>query len=183
MADQQPKSVADFVLNALSKDYLAALTILAGLQFELTDRASFLTQVNAYVESNKSCKAVVALLTTTLGDLDFPIKTSQGAMEKFHFKAILGPLEYDPPFFRRAPPSFDPGPIERPERHLRRELLNTYGLECGLEAYDVYLAYPREHFSSQEAADATAEFFARREGDKCLRTRGLRLPPWWPWHS
>lgn len=176
MANQQSKSVADFVLSTLSKNYLDALEILAKLKFPLADRESFLEQINtASGESKEARKAVAAQLSQALGNLEFPIETPRSAMEKFHSKTIRGDIGVTRfPFPLRLQEPFDPRPVGRPEIDVRAEYIRRFGIECGLQAYDVYLgiASRRRTGADPDGTEVAAYWAGLRQGDRCLLTKG-----------
>lgn len=170
MADQQSNLITSFVLSSLRKDYLEALRILANLKFPLPDLESFVRQVESESDKPKGPgKAATARLLDTLGSLDFPIQSPRGAMEKFHAKNIAM-------FGLDIPPQlsvFDQRPfrkvVKRPEINVRTEYIQSFGLECGLEAYDAYLATSREG-RDPDVAEVLAYLAGRREGERCVRS-------------
>jgi hypothetical protein len=167
MANQKSDLVEDFVLSTLPKNYLGALRMLAELTFPISDRKTFMEKVDQESsESNESVKTMAESLKESLDVLDFPIESVQNAMEKFHTKHLWG---FDPHSIHTLG-----GGLEGFLRRRRVEYIQQFGIECGLDGFDVM-----QDRVSRGAHPARADIAGMETAMNCLATRGDRLPPWW----
>jgi hypothetical protein len=169
--ENQSDLVETFVLGTLPKNYLDALRMLAKLTFPMPDRKTFVERVdNESSQLNESGKTTAALLKQSFGGLDFPIESTQSAMEKFHTRRLW---------------TFDQGSahtlggfwLEAFLHERRVAYINLFGIECGLEAFDILEGVALKTVDMLRILRTDAECMGIAMS--CLRSRGDRLPPWW----
>ena len=100
-----PQTVIDFVLETVPKGMLRTYSDLAQLKYPIPDRKSLLASAPGDKEEARLVRAIWAKVFTVH---DFPLESSQSALEKFHIgqptrpratarMGLVGPI-YNPPF-------------------------------------------------------------------------------------
>lgn len=173
---QQNGLVSDFILSQQPSRLLQAYRIIANLEYRIVDRHSLVCQLDEIAQKNETSgkqeKLIFDLIKDHLEPADFPIETPRSGLEKFHAR-LSQSFIVEPPFpiplrlRPRTPYLPDVGPfLARPERSVRTDYIQMFGIRCGLEAYNTYLEL--HGLSTTDADEVNAYSAGIRAGKACV---------------
>jgi hypothetical protein len=165
---QTEQWIAEIVLDKLPKSVLGAMRVLARLNYPISDRRSFIAQLeDLSKDPQKSLPSeeaeALSLVRRGISPLDFPIETPVSGLEKGFerlsklFRGDVGPDVIIPDV-----------DDERPELNVRAVYDEMFSPACAQLAYDFY----RQVLRSERYAPFAAEraiAVGLQEGKRCMR--------------